>query len=491
MVKEETNDDTSTVVDPASRDYGNVLGGKASEEKDTTKGRVKKVVLTVYYGSQCGDSAQFFRHQLGPTKKRLKHLLEINFVPFGKAKMERNGKFLKFECQHGQQECEGNMWHVCAVEHLKEDLDAQFNFTECMLHDMSRGTLKEVATKCSVSTKVFGAISSCVTGSQGKELLEKAGNATSGLSPPLSLTQGWSPTYTLATIPPLGKQDRQEADCCDMGGQLLTSQVCDVLRKADRKKHYSGCRNPNEKGGDSGEGKGDNETGQDLSSLADVEGGPTMEIYYSSRCSDSRDFIVNQVGPLWGKIKEFVNVVFVPYGRSETLKDGAGNVSFVCQHPEKHECQANLWHVCGVKHASSKELRFNFINCMVDNLKSSPHETALRCSKSAALGSDWSSVSRCVNGQEGKRLHEEAGEKTDKLRPRINPGMQESKGNKIPTYLLLKTEREKGERFDAEFQGDLDLVKHPEKHLQSQICAAFKEEDGAKPLCEATTDYQH
>ena len=62
----------------------------------------------------------------------------------------------------------GNMWHVCAVEHLKEDLDAQFNFTECMLHDMSRGTLKEVATKCSVSTKVFGAISSCVTGSHGE-----------------------------------------------------------------------------------------------------------------------------------------------------------------------------------------------------------------------------------------------------------------------------------------------------------------------------------
>ena len=33
------------------------------------------------------------------------------------------------------------------------------------------------------------------------------------------------------------------------------------IQKADRKKHYSGCRNPNEKGGDSGEGKGDNETG--------------------------------------------------------------------------------------------------------------------------------------------------------------------------------------------------------------------------------------
>ena len=29
---------------------------------------------------------------------------------------------------------------------------------------------------------------------EGKELLERAGNATSGLSPPLSLTQGWSPT---------------------------------------------------------------------------------------------------------------------------------------------------------------------------------------------------------------------------------------------------------------------------------------------------------
>ena len=111
--------------------------------------------------------------------------------------------------------CKGNLWHVCAVNHLKEP-DAQFEFIKCMIRDMSHGSPKEVALKCSPATShtytythIYETISSCATGpegesymlsssnhhpNQGQELLEKAGNATSALRPPLSLTEGWSPT---------------------------------------------------------------------------------------------------------------------------------------------------------------------------------------------------------------------------------------------------------------------------------------------------------
>ena len=62
----------------------------------------------------------------------------------------------------------GNLWHICAMEHLKEDPDAQFNFIQCMLDNMYRGTPKEVASKCSLADGVFGPTSFCATGSQGE-----------------------------------------------------------------------------------------------------------------------------------------------------------------------------------------------------------------------------------------------------------------------------------------------------------------------------------
>ena len=60
-----------------------------------------------------------------------------------------------------------NLWHVCAVEHLKKD--AVFDFIQCMLQDMSRGPPKEVALKCSKDVGVFsGTISSCAAGPEGE-----------------------------------------------------------------------------------------------------------------------------------------------------------------------------------------------------------------------------------------------------------------------------------------------------------------------------------
>ena len=89
-----------------------------------------------------------------------------------------------------------------------------------LLRNMSRASASEVAWTCAGGpTHSYGVLSTCVRGAQGEgveiiyqchcrvnlqcvliiplkgqELLEKAGKTTMALKPPLSLTEGWSPT---------------------------------------------------------------------------------------------------------------------------------------------------------------------------------------------------------------------------------------------------------------------------------------------------------
>ena len=64
--------------------------------------------------------------------------------------------------------CKGNLWHVCAVNHLKKDPNTQFEFIQCMIRNMSRGSPKEVALMCSPATSIYETISSCADGPEGE-----------------------------------------------------------------------------------------------------------------------------------------------------------------------------------------------------------------------------------------------------------------------------------------------------------------------------------
>jgi len=80
------------------------------------------IKLSVYYESLCPDSRRFINNQLYPTIQTLGGVsnlyLETEFVPYGKATTEVvNGTF-QFDCQHGNQECEGNRVHACALQKL-------------------------------------------------------------------------------------------------------------------------------------------------------------------------------------------------------------------------------------------------------------------------------------------------------------------------------------------------------------------------------------
>lgn len=48
---------------------------------------VPPIVISVFYEALCPDSRSFFTKQLLPTFEKLPHLIHINLVPYGKAKV--------------------------------------------------------------------------------------------------------------------------------------------------------------------------------------------------------------------------------------------------------------------------------------------------------------------------------------------------------------------------------------------------------------------
>ena len=51
-----------------------------------------------------------------------------------------------------------------------------------------------------------------------------------------------------------------------------------------------------------------------MSAIASTEAIEAVSVYVSSF-----SYVIDKVGPLWEEIKDFVDVVFVPYGKSEVL----------------------------------------------------------------------------------------------------------------------------------------------------------------------------
>ncbi|ELT91216.1 hypothetical protein CAPTEDRAFT_134055, partial [Capitella teleta] len=80
----------------------------------------KPVQFALYYESLCPDCHIFFRNQLWPTFQKVSSILNITLVPYGLAQVKAVGDHWKFTCQHGPNECLGNVIETCAIHLLKK-----------------------------------------------------------------------------------------------------------------------------------------------------------------------------------------------------------------------------------------------------------------------------------------------------------------------------------------------------------------------------------
>ncbi|XP_064099324.1 gamma-interferon-inducible lysosomal thiol reductase-like isoform X1 [Macrobrachium nipponense] len=155
--------------------------------------------VAVYYEALCPDSRHFVMKQLTPAYKKLKDIIELHLVPYGKAStLEKNGKFT-FDCQHGPVECQANMVHAC-VTNIVKDQTKQLSIVHCMIDKNMQPLV--AGQKCVESHKErWVDVENCVNSDQGASILKHMGDMTHNLKPKVSFI----PTITID-----GSQDDQK-----------------------------------------------------------------------------------------------------------------------------------------------------------------------------------------------------------------------------------------------------------------------------------------
>ena len=73
-----------------------------------------RVNLSIYYETLCPDCRQFIATQVWNAYQSILDIVNITFVPYGNAKelYRPETKLYQYYCQHGAEECYGNLIHV-------------------------------------------------------------------------------------------------------------------------------------------------------------------------------------------------------------------------------------------------------------------------------------------------------------------------------------------------------------------------------------------
>ncbi|XP_076151555.1 gamma-interferon-inducible lysosomal thiol reductase [Alosa pseudoharengus] len=138
-----------------------------------------KVEVALYYESLCPGCRQFFALQLFPTWVMLHDIMNVQLIPFGNAQESPAGQFT---CQHGEEECLGNMIETCILN--STDFGTAFFTLFCM--ESSENVVKSAETCLGLysPTSNWESIMTCVKGDQGTKLMHENAVKTGALKPP-------------------------------------------------------------------------------------------------------------------------------------------------------------------------------------------------------------------------------------------------------------------------------------------------------------------
>ena len=156
-----------------------------------SRSNVELVNFTLYMESLCPYCREFVNNKLWPSFKAIGEIMNLAIVPYGNAFEIKKGNRWKFMCQHGEEECYGNLIETCAI-HYNKNASAFMPFIYCI--ESSNSLPRNIAHKCA---KKFGLdysqIISCVKGRVGNKLEHKMAKKTIALDPP----QTYVPWVTL------------------------------------------------------------------------------------------------------------------------------------------------------------------------------------------------------------------------------------------------------------------------------------------------------
>ncbi|XP_028672010.2 gamma-interferon-inducible lysosomal thiol reductase [Erpetoichthys calabaricus] len=141
------------------------------------------VDLSLYYESLCPGCRGFLVFQLFPTWLLLSEIMNVTLVPYGNAKEQFDGKQWQFTCQHGEQECLGNLIETCLMNVLHKP-SVYIPIIFCMESSEDVVNNAEACLKLYQPDVQWDTIMNCVKGDQGNKLMHANALMTDALKPP-------------------------------------------------------------------------------------------------------------------------------------------------------------------------------------------------------------------------------------------------------------------------------------------------------------------
>jgi len=143
------------------------------------------VGLELYMESLCPYCKEFINDQLTPTWGKIAEIINLTVVPYGNAKEEYDSTNKKwvFTCQHGPDECVGNLIETCAINLLKNQT-VWYPFIACI--EAAEGpSIKVLAQQCAKTLGInYDQIDACYNSQQGNDWQHQNAVTTGALNPP-------------------------------------------------------------------------------------------------------------------------------------------------------------------------------------------------------------------------------------------------------------------------------------------------------------------
>jgi interferon, gamma-inducible protein 30 len=134
-----------------------------------------RVVVNIYSESLCPDCMDFFETSFKQAVNTadFELICKYDVFPYGNAHQTKVGSEWQFTCQHGAEECYGNLLEVCAFYYLDDSI--KYKWLVCLEEQISVSyNFNTAAQTCymtyGVSTATATSISDCVKGTQGNDL---------------------------------------------------------------------------------------------------------------------------------------------------------------------------------------------------------------------------------------------------------------------------------------------------------------------------------
>ncbi|KAF5281967.1 hypothetical protein FQA39_LY00491 [Lamprigera yunnana] len=143
----------------------------------------------------------------------------------------------------------------------------------------------------------------------------------------------------------------------------------------------------------------------------------SVHILYESLCPDSIKFVNEQLYPVWRELSPYVNIYFVPFGKSKSLDHGT---SFVCQHGPK-ECLGNKIQSCALNALIDQNTQVDYVHCFMNIFKKNEDINEMGQSCAEAVKLPWDYVLGCKNSPLGTQLQLTAETITAQYSPKFVP----------------------------------------------------------------------